>query len=291
MPVFLPLLLVALGSLTLLVLRDGRVVLVGLAAQWLGLIGTIIAGAPPESNLLGVVGVEGVTLLVCLTVLFITLRNLRGVRLSTLPGLSGERRRLLSRAEDTPPDLPARWSREGLVDQAWLWGVGLVVGIAGFGLARLYNLGAREDGILAFYWIALSGIVTLVVGGTRDSVKLAAGLISLLNATALALHLLGISAPGPVAMALLSACRIVACLVLAYAWMLLKVTFMSADLNLGTLFDGRDGRWATETALVVSRPVQNIASEDEGEPGEAEEAEEAEEANITPDAEEVAPGG
>ncbi|HYP19451.1 MAG TPA: hypothetical protein VEY08_05200 [Chloroflexia bacterium] len=285
MPVFLPLLLVALGSLTLLVMRDGRVVLVGLAAQWLGLIGTIIAGTPAEGNSLGVVGVEGVTLLVCLTVLFITLRSLRNVRLSTLPGLSGERRRLLLRAEDTPPDLPPRWSREGLVDQAWLWGVGLVVGIAGFGLARLYNLGAREDGILAFYWIALSGMVTLVVHGTRDSVKLAAGLIALLNATALALHLLGLSDPGPVALALLSACRIVACLVLAYAWMLLKVTFMSADLGLGALFDGRDGRWGTETALVVSGPVRNVASEDEGA------AEEADEAEVAPDAEEVAPGG
>jgi hypothetical protein len=291
MPIFLPLLLVALGSLTLLVMRDGRVVLVGLGAQWLGLIAAVIAGTPPGGNSLGVVSVEGVTLLVCLTVLFITLRNLRGVRLSALPGLSGERRRLLLRSEDTPPDLPPGWSREGLVDQAWLWGVGLVVGIAGFGLARLYNLGASEEGVLAFYWTALSGTVTLVVHGTRDSVKLAAGLVSLLNATALALHLLGINAPAPAVMALMSACRIVACLVLAYAWMLLKVTFMSADLGLGALFDGRDGRWGTETALVVSGPVQNAASEDEGEPGEAQEAQEAQEANIAPDAEEVAPGG
>jgi hypothetical protein len=283
MPVFLPLLLVALGSLTLLVLRDGRVVLVGLGAQWLGLIGTVIAGTSAGGNTLGLVGVEGVTLLVCLTVLFITLRNLRNVRLSTLPGLSGERRRLLLRAEDTGADLPPRWSREGLVDQAWLWGVALVVGIAGFGLARLYNLGAPEDGILAFYWIALSGMVTLVVHGTRDSVKLAAGLISLLNATSLALHLLGLSAPGPAVMALLSACRLAACLVLAYAWMLLKVTFMSADLGLGALFDGRDGRWGTETALVVSGQVPNIDSQ--------EDMELEEPVVVTLDPEEVVPGG
>jgi hypothetical protein len=216
-------------------------------------------------------------------VLFITLRNLRHVRLSTLPGLASERRRLLLRAEDAARDLPPRWSREGLVDQAWLWGVALVVGIAGFGLARLYNLGAPEDGILAFYWTALSGMVTLVVHGTRDSVKLAAGLVSLLNATSLALHLLGFSAPGPVVMALLSACRIVACVVLAYTWMLLKVTFMSADLGLGALFDGREARWGTETALVVSGGVPDTESQED------EDLEEP--VAVTLDPEEVFPGG
>ncbi|HEX8600697.1 MAG TPA: hypothetical protein VF952_19545 [Chloroflexia bacterium] len=286
MPVFLPLLLVALGSLMLLVLRDGRVVLVGLAAQWLGLMGTVIAVAPPRGSSWGVVAVEGVTLLACLLVLFITLRGLRTVRLSSIPGLSDERRRLLARVEAAGSDIPARWSREGLVDQAWLWGVGLVVGIAGFGLARLYNLEAREDGILAFYWIALSGMVTLVVHGTRDGVKLVAGLIALLNAAVLALHLLGPTAPGPVALGLLSAGRIALSVVLAYTWMLLKVTFMSADLGLGGLFDGRDGRWATETALVVSG--QAVGSDNAS--GEAEEELE-EPVVVTLDPKEVTPGG
>lgn len=285
MPVFLPLLLVALGSLSMLVLRDGRAVLVGLGAQWLGLIGTIIAITPVGANSSGVVGVEGVTLLACLSVLFITLRSLHALRLSTLPGLSDERRRFLLRAEDVDGvdgDLPSSWSREGLADQAWLWGVGLVVGIAGFGLARLYNLGAREDGILAFYWIALSGMVTLVVHGTRDGVKLAAGLLSLLNASALALHLLGLTVPGPVALGLLSAGRIAACLVLAYAWMLLKVTFMSVDLGLGGLFDGRDGRWSTEMSLVVIEPEPLSRIEDD---------EGSEEVVVITLDEEVTPGG
>lgn len=284
MPDFLPLLLVALGSLMLLVLRDGRVALVGLGAQWLGLIAAVLAVAPPGAGPLGTAAIEGLALLVCLSVLFITLRNLRGVRLSSLPGLSEERRRLLRRAEDAGSDMPARWSREGFVDQAWLWGVGLVVGIAGFGLARLYNLGAREEGILAFYWIALSGMVTLVVHGTRDGVKLAAGLISLLNAVALALHLLDLTAPGPIVVGLLSAGRIVTCLVLAYTWMLLKVTFMSADLGLGGLYDGRDGRWGMETSLVVS----GLVPESGGQDGE-EELEEP--VAITLDPKEVAPGG
>jgi hypothetical protein len=291
MPVFLPLILVALGSLSVLVLRDGRAVLVGLGAQWLGLIGTIIAGTPPGANSLGVVAVEGVTLLVCLSVLFITLRNLRALRLSTLPGLSDQRRRLLLRAEEPDIDLPPRWSREGLVDQAWLWGVGLVVGIAGFGLARLYNLGAREDGILAFYWIALSGMVTLVVHGTRDGVKLSAGLVALLNAVALALYLLGLTAPGPVALGLLSAGRTAVCLVLAYAWMLLKVTFMSVDLGLGGLFDGRDGHWATETALVVSGPPPVSASQEEEENGDKDEEDLEEPVHVTLDSKEVFPDG
>ncbi|MDQ3927960.1 MAG: hypothetical protein M3328_02305 [Chloroflexota bacterium] len=286
MPVFLPLLLIALGSLMLLVLRDGRAVLLGLMAQWLGLMGTILALTPAGGSSLGVVAVEGVTLLVCLLVLFITLRGLRNVRLSSMPGLSHARRRLLLRAEAGEGDIQPRWSREGLVDQAWLWGVGLVVGIAGFGLARLYNLGVREDGILAFYWIAISGLVTLVVHGTRDGVKLAAGLVSLLNAAVLALHLLGLAAPGPVALGLLSACRIALCVVLAYTWMLLKVTFMSADLDLGALFDGRDGRWATETALVVSGPTL----ESEAQTEEAEEELE-EPIEMTLDLKEVAPGG
>jgi hypothetical protein len=173
------------------------------------------------------------------------------------------------------------------VDQAWLWGVGLVVGVAGFGLARLYNLGAREDGILAFYWIALSGMVTLVVHGTRDGVKLAAGLMSLLNAAVLALHLLGPTLPGPVTLGLLSVSRIAVCVVLAYTWMLLKVTFMSLDLGLTGLFDGRDGRWPTETAIVVSgQRLEMVSEEDE----EAEEELE-EPVVITLDPKEVAPGG
>lgn len=255
MPAFLPLLLIALGSLTVLVLRDSRVVLVGLAAQWLGLIGSILAGTPPGGNSLGEVGTEGVTLLVCLLVLFITLRGLRRLRLSTLPGLSSERRRVLERAEEDEGSVPSSWSREGLAEQAWLWGVGLVVGIAGFGLARLYPLGANEDGMLAFYWIMLSGTMTLVVHGTRDGVKLAAGLLALLNGLSLALHLLGPGAPGPVELGLLSAGRIGMAVVLAYSWMLLKVTFMSVDLGLVSLFDGRDGRWSRETALVVSGPA------------------------------------
>lgn len=255
MPAFVPLLLIALGSLTVLVMRDSRVVLVGLAAQWLGLIGSILAGTPPGGNSLGEVGTEAVTLVVSLSVLFITLRALRKLRLSTLPGISANRRRLLERAEEGEEDIPLRGRREGLSDQAWLWGVGLVVGIAGFGLARLYPLGANEAGMLAFYWVVLSGVMTLVVHGTRDGVKLAAGLLAVLNGVALALYLLGPTAPGLVSLGLLSAGRIVLSVVLAYTWMLLKVTFMSVDLGLGSLFDGRDGRWATETALVVSGPA------------------------------------
>lgn len=246
------LILVALGSLALLVLRDPRAVLVGFGVQWFGLIlsfmpANIISGG----NLFGAVAVEAVTAVVCLAVFAITLRNLQALKLSRLPGLPDDRRVAFQRTESAALYAPPPFSRERLSDDAWLWAVALVVGIAGYGLARIYPLGAPEAGMLAFYWALLSGAMTLIVHGTRDAVKMAAALLVLLNAAALALHLLGLLPPGAVSLGLMAVCRLGLCVALAYSWMLLKVTFLSHNLDLEPLFDGRDGRWATETALAV----------------------------------------
>ncbi len=234
-------------------LRDPRAVLVGFGVQWFGLILSFMpANIVTGSNLFRAVATEALTAVICLAVLAMTLRNLQALKLSRLPGLSDERRRVLQRAESAAQYAPSSMSRERLIDDAWLWAVGLVAGIAGYGLARIYPLGAPESGMLAFYWALLAAAMTLVVHGTRDGVKMAAALLALLNATALALHLLSLSAPGSMSLGLMAIVRIGLCVGLAYCWMLLKVTFSSTNLDLGPLFDGRDGRWATETALAVS---------------------------------------
>lgn len=252
----LTLILVALGSLSLLVLRDPRAVLVGLGVQWFGLITSLMpANIVAGGNPVGAVAIEAVTAVVCLAVLAITVRNLQALKLSRLPDLPDERRLILQRAESAAHYAPPPWSREGVVGDAWLWAVGLLVGVAGYGLARIYPLGGPqtgESGILAFYWTLLASIMTLVVHGTRDAVKMAAALLALLNAAALALYLLSLTSPGSVSLGLMAAVRVGMCVVLAYSWLLLKVAFLSPNLDLGRLFDGRDGRWATETALAVS---------------------------------------
>ncbi len=216
-----------------------------LALQWLGLI-VSMPGMPAVP--LGSVAAEGVTAAVCLLVLGLTLRNLDRVEVSTMPGLPEHVRRAAAQAEQPGSATPQ--GRERMADAAWLWAVALVAGIAGFGLARIYPQGAAEEGALAFYWVALSGAMSLVVHGTRHAVKMAAGLLALLNAGAFALQLLGPTAPSPVALVLMAAGRIAVCVILAYMWALIKTVFLSVDLGLDSLFSGRDGQWATETAIV-----------------------------------------
>lgn len=270
MPIWLALVLVGLGSASLLVLRERRLVLAGLGVQWAGLVATFMAvGAGP-----GGVAVEAVTAVVCLAVLGLTLRGVRDVRVSQMAGVPDAAKRVLQREEEAAARMPGQFSREGLGEGAWLWAVALVVGVAGYGLARVYPLGASEGAILAFYWAVLSAAMALVVHGTRNGVVMAAGLLSLFNGVGLALELVGAAAPGPVALALVCAGRIGLCVLLAYVWMLLKVTFMSPGLDLGPLFDGRDGRWPTETALAVVGPQP--ASRD----GATEEASETEAAEL-----------
>lgn len=256
MPVYIPLILVALGSLSLLVLRDPRAVLVGLGVQWFGLIISFMpADVVTGDAWFGAVGVEAITAVVCLVVLYITLRNLQAFQLSRLPGLSDDRRRALQRAESAARYAPPAFSREGFSDNAWLLAVALVAGITGYGLARLYPLGASEGGMLAFYWVILLAAMTLVVHGTRDAIKMTAALLALLNATALAIQLFSLTPPGGPALGLMAAGRIGLCVALAYCWVLLKIDLLSPNLDLAPLFDGRDGRWATDTALtVVAQP-------------------------------------
>jgi hypothetical protein len=245
-----PLVLIAIGGAALVALRDTRGVLGGLVLQWLGLIWIGAQVAASAGSFLGVgqlTVIEGVTALVCLAILGITMRNLTGVRAEQLPGLDEFQKATLRRAEERARRAPR--PRPGFADQLWVWVLVLAAGAAGYALAHVYSPGANELALTAFYWIALSGVLVLVLEGARNPLKLAVGLLALLNAAVLLVNVLGMPAPSQVVLGLMSAGRIALTALLAYGMTLLKLAFL--DLDLGALFDMRGGTRVIETALVV----------------------------------------
>jgi hypothetical protein len=120
-----------------------------------------------------------------------------------------------------------------------MWGLGVLVGVAGYGLARINPLGVNEGDMLAFFWVALAAILALILDGARSAVKLGLGLLSLLNAAFLLLYITGSAAPPVGVLALAALGRIGAGMLASYLWLALGEWFGS--LNLNTLFDRRDG--------------------------------------------------
>ncbi|HYO49915.1 MAG TPA: hypothetical protein VEW94_08685 [Chloroflexia bacterium] len=231
MQLIIPLVLIALGGAGLVVIRNARMALGALAVQWLGVAWVAFLLSPAEAAM-SVAAVEIVAAAVCLAMLGTTLLNLQKLKAS-------------QQAQSEGRALP------GPYEVAWLAAIVLTGGVVGIGLAALYPLGGVEGSMVAIYWVFLTGVLALVVEGSRSPVKLAAGLLALLNGTVLLALAASPTLPGPVMLGLMSLTRIAVAGILAYSWVLLKVVFL--DLNLNVLFDIRSGS-TLETALVVQGP-------------------------------------
>jgi hypothetical protein len=236
MQLIIPLTLIALGGAGIVTLRSARMVLGALAVQWLGIAWVAFLLSPSETAL-SVAAVEAVTAAVCLAMLGATLLNLQKLKV--------EQPQLAQQSQSDARALP------GPYELAWLAAIVLTGGVVGIGLATLYPLGALEGSMVAIYWVFLSGVLALVVEGSRSPIKLAAGLLALLNGTLLFTLAASLALPGPIMLGLLALTRIAVAGIMAYGWMLLKAVFL--DLNLNVLIDtGSD--LSTETALVVQGP-------------------------------------
>jgi hypothetical protein len=225
----IPLIVIAIGGLVLITQRNGWLVVGAIFAQWLGIVWQLWllpAGGP-------VAPVEIVTALGCCGIFGLTLWNLQSKK-----SASGER----------------SGSRQyAIADQLWLWAVAIVAGVAGFGLARLYPLGGSEEELTAFYWIVLPSMLAIVVNGSRDPVKLGAGMISLFNAGLFLVYTLGASSPMIGLLGLAALGRLALAAIIAYSWLVIKATYLDLDLN--SLFDLRDSKVGLTQALaLVSEP-------------------------------------
>ena len=248
MQIALPTILIAIGSTLLVTQRHRWVVVAALVVQWAGLAWTMFA--MPAGRLGGLT--ELITLVSCAAVMAITLLGL-GDR------AKGRRRFRVS----------ALLGGQAPLDAAWLWGITLVAGLAGYGLAGIYAFPGAESSMLDFYWIVLPAVLMLVIDSPREPVKLAAGLLSLANAAVLLLHVLSPSAPSIASLALAAVGRIALTSVVAFTWTLLVQYF--GGLNLTPLYDAREGRVTTETALVLveqSGPEPTALPDDEVATGE-----------------------
>jgi hypothetical protein len=139
----------------------------------------------------------------------------------------------------------ARRAPGAIQDGLWLWGLTLRVGVAGYGLARITDVGMPENSLLGFYWVVLPSVLLVVLEGSRSAVKLGLALLSLSNAACLFLYLTAISAPEASVIGIAALSRLVLGVLISYLWYMLAVRYDSQDLN--TLFDRRAGIMPTNT--------------------------------------------
>jgi hypothetical protein len=257
MQLLIPLILIAVGSAGFVVLRDARLVLGALLAQWLGVAWLIMVAAPSEAAV-SLLAVEVVTALVCVAILGSTLLSLQRLKVEELPGTGASQQDLARRAQE-------RAQREAgalpnVYEAAWQLAIVLTAGVVGVSLASLYPLGAPEGSMIAFYWVVLSGVLALVVDGARNPVKLAAGVLALLTGATLLIVVASPTLPGPVLLGSLAISRVAVAAVLAYGLVVLKVVLL--ELNLNVLFDSRSGL-RTETALALLAAPEGVAASPE----------------------------
>jgi len=236
MQITLPLILIALGSLGIVAVREARLVIAALLVQWGGIVLMLL----DSLGWARVVWFEGAVALVSVLLLAWTILNLRAAGREEMAGIGegqGQERH------------NTNGRQSGLVDQALLWVTALAGGVAGFGLARLYPLGGSDDEMLAFFWLLLSASLSLVVHGARDMLKLGTGLLVLLNAVAFIIETLALDTLDDMTLGLLGVCRVALVALFCYLLVALKVTFLDADLD--DIFDARLGIDANETALVL----------------------------------------
>ena len=264
-PLF-PLILIALGGTAVIVARPPLWVLGALAVHWLGM-AWVLAATIPLSADWSVVAVEVITAAVCLAVLWTTEHSLQAStrdRSNTDEDTRWERQwRSHLRTTDfrASQQMPASQQRaapnsrraalRGQAEQLWLIVIVLATGVAGFGMARLYPVGGTEESLLAFYWAMLAGVLILVVESARSHVKMAVGLLVLLNSIALLVMTASNAPPALPILGLLAAGRIALSVVLAHSWVVLKAAFREPDM--ASLFNARSGP-PTDALAVVPAP-------------------------------------
>lgn len=230
------LVVVGLGSAGLVALRGEGLLISALGLQWLGLI-LAIPEVRGGGSLLPAI-TEAIVALACLSILGLSSRQLMGGKPNTA-GVPAEPEPAQSTAlqvvdSERLPDM----RESGVTEGALLWAVVLMVGIAGYGLSQLYPLGAGSDMALLLYWTLLSGVMAIVLDGTREMPKLAVGLIALTNSVALLVSVLGVALPELTAQVLFGVCRIGLAALLAYVWLLLYGAYGEHGLEM--LFNSRN---------------------------------------------------
>lgn len=228
----LPAILIGIAGLLLITQRESRIALGAFFLQWVGivwLIWTSTSGAGGAFSAL----VELVTAISACTVMALTLFR------TCLP------------TDKNYNSIRSRNARTQAPDWILMWGVALLAGVAGYGLARISPFGGTESELLGFFWIGLGAILMLTLEGARSAVKLLLGILSLFNAAFLLLFITGSAVPALGLLALGAISRIGAGLIASYFW--LKVGDRYDTLNLNALFDSREGiePQSNNTALAV----------------------------------------
>ncbi len=248
MPDLLPTILIAIGSAILLTQRDMRIGLAAFLAQWLGIAWIVWTSTAPGAGIYPA-SVEIATAVITVIVMALTIFRRRPVPTAK----KGKRTR------------PEVVRTPGVIqDWLWLWGLALLVGVAGYGLARITDVGVPENSLLAFYWVVLPSVLLIVLEGSRSAVKLGLALLSLSNAACLFLYLTAISAQEASVLGIAALSRLVLGVLISYLWYMLAARYDSQDLN--TLFDRRAGIMPanTNTGLAIRQDDQAAKGSKQG---------------------------
>jgi hypothetical protein len=227
--------LIAISSAFLLTQRDTRIGLVAFLAQWLGLAWIVWTSTAPGA------GIYPASIEIATGVITVLIMALTVFRRRPAP-ITKKGKRVQPEAARAPG---------AIQDWLWLWGLALLVGVAGYALAQITNVGIPENSLLAFYWVVLPAVLLVVLEGSRSAVKLGLALLSLSNAACLFLYLTATGAHevGVIGIAALS--RLVLGMLMSYLWYMLAARYDSHDLD--TLFDRRAGIMPanTNTGLAI----------------------------------------
>jgi hypothetical protein len=231
----LPTILIAISSAALLTQRDTRIGLVAFLAQWLGLAWIVWTSTAPGA------GIYPASIEIAIAVITVLIMALTIFRRRPSPTTKKGKRAQPEAARATG----------AIQDWLWLWGLALLIGVAGYALAQITDVGIPENSLLAFYWVVLPAVLLVVLEGSRSAVKLGLALLSLSNAACLFLYLTATGAhqAGVIGIAALS--RLVLGVLISYLWYMLAARYDSQDLN--TLFDRRAGIMPanTNTGLAI----------------------------------------
>jgi hypothetical protein len=223
MPDIVPTIIIGIGSALLLTQRDTRVGLVAFLVQWLGIAWIVWTSTAPGAGIYPA-SVEIATAVVTVVVMALTIFRRRAVVTSK----KGKRGKV--EAVRVPV---------AVQDWLWLWGLAVLVGVAGYGLARVSNVGMPENSLLALYWVVLPAMLLIVLEGSRSAVKLGLALLSLANAACLFLYLTSVGTHEAGVIGIEAVGRLVMGVLISYLWYMLAERYGTQDLN--TLFDRRGG--------------------------------------------------
>lgn len=229
----LPTILIAIGSALLLTQRDVRIGLGAFLVQWVGMAWIVWSSTAPGAGSYPA-SIEIVTAIITVAVMALTIFRPRPA-----PAAKKGRR----------PALPTARTPRSIQDWLWLWGLALLVGVAGYGLARLTNVDVPQNSLLGFYWIVLPSMLLIVLEGSRSAVKLGLALLSLSNAACLFLYLIAVGAQEAGILGIAALTRLVLGVLVSYLWYILAARYDTQELNV--LFDRRGGIFPTSTALAI----------------------------------------